>query len=373
MIDIEEINDIDELCGRRAVWDGLLEQTCGASFFQSLDWLRVYWKHYGAGQKLRAIVVSSSDGPLGILPLVVRRVGRRIGSVRVLTYPLDDWGSFYGPLGPAPALTLAAGLRHICHTRRDWDVIEMRWVAAGSELDTATLDAMKHAGFQTYRKERQQTALVRLGTTWEQCEQAWTSKHRNNLRRQQKRLTASGEVNCVTHRPAGAAAGDADPRWDLYDACMDIARRSWQSSSQTGTTITHDTVRDFLREMHGVAAAAGGVVMNLLYLNGQPLAFAYNYHWRGYNFGLRIGYDADMSRDGVGNLLTMNAIKSACQHGDRTYDMGPGSLEYKRFFATDVVPIMQYNHYATTPKAQGLRLKHCAQQWWTPASLVTPS
>jgi CelD/BcsL family acetyltransferase involved in cellulose biosynthesis len=374
MIDIEEINDIDELFRRREVWDSLLEQTRGALFFQTLDWLRVYWKHYGAGQKLRAIVVSSPDGPLGILPLVVRREGRRIGGVRVLTYPLEDWGSFYGPLGPQPAVTLAEGLRHVRRTRRDWDVIEMRWTAAGSDLDTATRDVMRQAGLQTYCKERDKTALVRLGETFEQCEQAWTSKHRNNLRRQQRRLAKSGELKCVTHRPAGAAAGDADPRWDLYDACTDIARRSWQGSSQTGTTITHETVRDFLREMHGVASAAGGVAMNMMFLDGQPLAFAYNYHWRGYNFGLRIGYDAALSRDGVGNVLTVNSIKSACQHGDHTYDMGPGSLEYKRYFATDIVPILQYNHYHTlAARAQVLRLKHCAQQWWSPAASAMPS
>ena len=55
-----------------------------------------------------------------------------MGTVRVLTYPLHDWGSFYGPIGPDPGETLE---RRAWSTwpaaRRDWDVLELRWVDAG--------------------------------------------------------------------------------------------------------------------------------------------------------------------------------------------------------------------------------------------------
>ena len=78
---------------------GLVGHDARGSFFQSLDWLRVYWRHFGAGQQLRVLVVTSCGEPMGIVPLVVRRETTRVGEVRVLTYPLDDWGTYFGPIG----------------------------------------------------------------------------------------------------------------------------------------------------------------------------------------------------------------------------------------------------------------------------------
>ena len=99
MAHVREINDIDELVHYRLVWKNLLAQTRRPSFFQSLEWLEVFWKHFGQGRRLRVLVVYEGDEPLGIFPLVVQTERTRAGSVRVLTYPLDGWGSFFGPVG----------------------------------------------------------------------------------------------------------------------------------------------------------------------------------------------------------------------------------------------------------------------------------
>ena len=45
---------------------------------------------------------------LAATPLVVRREDKRFAKLRVLTYPLHDWGTFYGPIGPDPGRALAA-------------------------------------------------------------------------------------------------------------------------------------------------------------------------------------------------------------------------------------------------------------------------
>ena len=46
-----------------------------------------------------------------------------------------------------------------------------------------------------------------------------------------RRLARAGEVSFIRHRPASAADGDGDPRWDLYDACIELAGRSWQAGA----------------------------------------------------------------------------------------------------------------------------------------------
>ena len=397
MSDVHEINDLEALRAYRWAWQNLLDQTPGASFFQSLDWLEVYWRHFGAGQKLRVLAVLSGGRLVGILPLAVCRERTRVGTVRVLTYPLHDWGSFYGPIGPDPGETLSEGLEYVARKRRDWDVLELRWVDAGGLDRGETKQAMQAAGLRTYETVWDRTAVVDLAGTWDDYLASRPAKWRNNFRRQERKLqeqgqlgacekvgtgsesmceehrkTASGEVHVpivsqalsyLRYRPRGETRGEADPRWDLYDACEALAQRSWQGTSTTGTTLSHESIRAYLRETHAVAARAGAVDLNLLLLGGRPAAFAYNYHWGGRVCGVRAGYDAGLSRRGAGGLLLAYAIRDSFQRGDRLYDLGVGYLRGKRYLATRIVPIHRYSHFhPKAVRAQLLRVKRWVQE-----------
>ncbi len=120
-------------------------------------------------------------------------------------------------------------------------------------------------------------------------------------------------------------------------------------------------MRAYLRDAHAAAAAAGGVDLNLLLLDGQPLAFAYNYHYRGNVYGLRAGYDPAVAK-GAGNVLLRLMVEDSFQRGDYLIDLGPEAFDYKRRWATRVQGSFHYPHYALTRlKAQALR----ARRWLT--------
>lgn len=358
---ILEINRIEELAQFGRDWETLLGQTAGASFFQSLPWLEAYWRHFGAGQRLRVLVGLADDRPTGILPLVVRTEKSKLGRLRVLTYPLHDWGSFYGPIGPDPTGILRAGLEHVRRTRRDWDVLDLRWQGAVGAEPLDVRQAMTAAGFQAYPTVWDQTAIVDLDGTWEAYWSARKGAWLRQFRNAERKLLEQGDLSHVRYRPAGLKHDDGSPRWDLYDASESLARQSWQATATNGTTLSDEPVRGFLREVHQSAAAAGAVDLNLLLLDGSPVAFIYGYHWRGYVYGLRRGYDAGRTRSGAGNVLLAYTLRDSFARGDRFFDMGVGSLESKRYFQTRVVPVMRYSHFPPlAPRAQILRLK----RWW---------
>ncbi len=362
MSDVEEINDVRDLAGYRLLWNSLLPQTGNATFFHSLDWLEAYWRHYGGNQKLRALIVSAADRPIGILPLVVRQEGTRVGPVRTLTFPLHNWGTFYGPIGPNPTATLLAGLNHVRQTRRDWDLFDLRWVDKVGYDFGRTQRVMEFAGFRPREQAFVRAAVVETTGTWEEYWKGRTKKWRHNVRRLERRLAEQGEVTYVRYRPQGEALGDGDPRWDLYDACLQVARKSWQSASTSGTTLCHPSVEPFLRDAHAVAAKTGALDVNLLLLAGSPVAFAYNYHYRGSVFGLRVGFDPDLSAHGPGTVLQRKILEDSFHRGDHLYDMGAGSLDYKRNWQTSQVTSYHYTHFPpTVPRAQLLRLKRWFQ------------
>jgi CelD/BcsL family acetyltransferase involved in cellulose biosynthesis len=351
-MDIREFRTIEDLLPLAATWRGLLDETPHANFFQTLDWLAVYWKHFATGQQLRVLAIEESGVATGILPLVVRRERTKVGPLRFLTYPLDYWGSFYGPLGAEPDRVLTAGLEYLRTARRDWDALELRWVGSRPHEGPRAAELLIQSGFRPVTTTMDATALIELDGSWDDYLAQRTTKWRNNYRRWCRRVAELGEVSYVRYRPQGG--DDCDPRWDLYDQCLDLANASWQGSSRDGTTLSHSSVAAFLRDVHEAAARCGGLDLNLLYLNGRPCAFAYNYCFRGQVFGLRIGYDPELKNVGAGNLLYARIIEDSFRRGDWRYDMGPGTLEAKRQLITATLPLFRLSCFRSYSLRQQL-------------------
>jgi len=368
MIHVEEINHIEQLQPFRLHWNAMLPQTRNATFFQSLDWLKIYWKHFGAGQRLRVLVVSSDDKPLGILPLVVRREVTRIGGVRVLTYPLDDWSTFYGPVGPNPTATLLAGMKHIYATQRDYDILDIRWIDQDGCDHGRTRTAMREAGFDPSLQHWDTSAVVETDGDWQTYWNSRNGKWRQNIARCERRMAEAGDVQFVRYRPAGSAHGDDDPRWDLYDTCVRLAKRSWQGSSTNGTTLSHPCVCCYLRDTHPVATRAGTLDMNLLFLREQPIAFTYNYHYNGRVYGMRKGFDPEFSRFRPGLVLQKKILQDSFSGEDTFYDMGVAYMDSKRPWQTSQIASHRLTHFPpAVARAQLIRLKR-----WLSSRLLAP-
>jgi CelD/BcsL family acetyltransferase involved in cellulose biosynthesis len=167
MSHVIEINRPEQLEPYRLVWQALWGETRGASFFQTLDWLQASWRHFGGGQKLRVLVVVSDGTPVGILPLTVTSERTRVGRIRTLTYPLAEWGSFYGPIGPNPTATLVAAMRHLAETPRDWDLLDLRSIDREGLDRRRTQRAMQWAGFQGHERSWKECGQIEVAGTWD--------------------------------------------------------------------------------------------------------------------------------------------------------------------------------------------------------------
>ncbi len=357
MAEVIQLDDPRELPSLRMAWNALFAGTPGASFFHTFDWHELYWQHCGDDRAMRVLVVVSGGRPIGIVPLVVRTDRFRVGPLRVLTYPLDNWGTWYGPIGPNPAATMFMAMQHLRHGPQDWDILELRWVNARRSDRSRTSRAMRAAGFKPHQAVYDTTAVVDLPT---RADLYWTTrpaKFRQNISRLSRRLESQGSVVHIRHRPDAAAEGDGDPRWDLYDLCCDIARESWQAHVRPNTTLTSPNVAGFLRATHAAAARLGMLDLNLLLVGDEPAAFAYNYHHAGTVQGLRSGCDYQVTRDGSGSVLLAKVIVDSIDRGDSLYDLGVGGQSYKMRLATGQQTSYRFTHYrADRPRAIGVGL-----------------
>ena len=266
-----------------------------------------------------------------------------------------DWS------GPTTALT--AALKHIRNTPRDWDLIDLRWVDSQTDQN-ATPQAFESVGLRFDWQVWHESAQIELGSGWDDYWGNRKSKWRSNVRRCERLLSKQGRLEHLRYRPLGVAAGDADPRWDLYDACVELARRSWQGSSTTGTTLSHAAVQDYLRAAHATAVNFGAVDLNLLLLNDRAIAFAYNYHYRGWVYGLRSGFDSSAATDGAGNVLMANMLEDSAHRGDHLFDLGPNYIDCKRNWFTRLQPAFHFTHFHPGGvRAHALRLKRIVKRW----------
>jgi CelD/BcsL family acetyltransferase involved in cellulose biosynthesis len=146
--------------------------------------------------------------------------------------------------------------------------------------------------------------------------------------------------------------------------CETVALASWQSSVTHGNTITHDRVREYFHAAHATAARIGMVDINLMLVDGRPVAFLYGYHCHGNVAALRTGYDASIS-GGIGSALLLKSVQDSCQRGDRTIDFGPGEREHKRRLRTRIESTYRLTYTPISSwRSQTVRWTRWAKNHW---------
>jgi CelD/BcsL family acetyltransferase involved in cellulose biosynthesis len=215
---------------------------------------------------------------------------------------------------------------------------------------------MVQTGFHPCAQKWDRTSLVELPEKWSDYWRGRDSKFRKNVDRLERRMAEQGEFEFIRFRPAAAGEGQLDPRWDLYDACVTLAQRSWQGEMGDRTNLCHEEVSPFFRDAHLAAARLGAVDLNLLCCDGEPAAFMYNYHWQGVVYGLRRGFDPRFKHLRPGMILQKLMLEDGHRRGDRCYDLGTGSHDIKEDWRTSVRTSYRFTFFpALVLRAQLLR------------------
>jgi hypothetical protein len=357
---IVEVNDVESLQEYRLLWQALLPETPGASFFHTLDWLTAYWRRFGHRQRLRVLVAYAGSRPIGILPLCVRTEEYRFGPLHVLGYPADGWANCCGPIGGNATATLLAAMRYLRSTSPDWDVVDLRGVATLGWDRWRTQRAMRSVGFPAVRAAWREFAVVDLSDS-SPSRQVRTCQPGDPCRQDESCFMDRGRVQYVRYRPLGAAHDQSDPRWDLLEQCRVVAERSErQRPEDVDAPKQIDITDSFFRESHEAAARLGMLDVNLLFSDGLPVAFSYNVHTGGRVVSLWAGADCK-SRSDAEWLLGARMLEDSHQRGDTRTELRCGGLVATDDWSVRREQVDRFTHYRPTIlRAQAVRL----ERWW---------
>jgi hypothetical protein len=362
--EVVEINSLEQLDEIRLLWNSLLPQTPGASFYHTINWLEAFWRHDPTAQKPRILVVKSDSQPVGILPLCVRRQREEFGRLRILTYPLHRGATHFGPIGPNPTATLLAGMRHLQQTRRDWDVLDLRWVNARGLDRGRTPRAMLQTGFRPSASLWAESPALNLTGNWQDYLASRDQNWREHCAHTESRLAAKGRVEFLRYRPEGEMQDDSDPRWDLYKYCQAMEQSKREKSN--GIAVANEPESALWRECHAAAVKLGMLDLNLLLVDQRPVGYAYNWHYQGNVLAWHSGSDPAFQEQGVERVLLARMIADSFERDDQHYHFGHDSTDVAQAMRTHMESSYRYTYYPRTAlRARALRLKYQWKAWWS--------
>lgn len=258
----------------RHLWHSLWLRTPRASFRQTPEFLEASFSSaQPAGDRWRLLIVSAWQRPVGIVPLREHTIRRAFGTVRVLSAPESPWGDCPGPVGPHPATTLTAAVRHLLEQDDSWDLLELPEVVANGVEPTRVSQVLNSRRVVVRRSQRELLGLE-LPATFGQFWADRDATARQHWRELEARRSIHRNEQFIRFRPGGAFHGDTDREWEFFRQLERVVRTQDRTPHASRSRERFER----LRNMHALAVDAGSADIALWLSDSRPAAFAYNFH-----------------------------------------------------------------------------------------------
>ena len=246
-------------------------------------------------------------------------------------------------------------MRHLRENRSDWDVLDLHHVDVNRVDRGRTRNALRAAGMNCLSRPSRTAALVDLDSDWMTYWSERPLQSRRLYHQSERQLEQAGKLEFVRFRPEEQSYGNADCRGDLFDEFLSLRPFSSTDSSAG---------RAFFCESHFTAARMAAVDLNLLRLNGRPIAAAYGHHVNGQVDIIRSGVAEEYKGD-AGRVLTARMLQDGASRGDQCYRFAPPTCSFVTDWQTSELETARLTHFApTAPKAQLLRWNRNMKNWW---------
>jgi CelD/BcsL family acetyltransferase involved in cellulose biosynthesis len=276
-------------------WDTLWRNDPNATPFQSPQWLLPWWRCFG-GDGEPAIV---TDGTT-LLPAYILRDGdESLGML--LGIGNSDYLDVIGN-----GAVLDALLELDCQL---WDLQNLR---PSSPLLAAALPD----GWSDNVEDADRCPILSL----EHPDTLLSTHARKKLRYYRRAIARDAEVTYETANAANLP--------ELLAVLYDLHARRWQRRHLPGV-LADEVTQSFHNEAAPRLLDAGALRMYAIRRNGTIVAVFYGFALQGTTYYYLSGYDPDLERLSIGNLIVAHAIEEAVREGMHTFDFLRGAEEYK--------------------------------------------
>lgn len=203
-----------------------------------------------------------------------------------------------------------------------WDSLRISKLLEGHPLTAALEQGAAALGLLPRKRFRKAAYWIALPGTFPAYLAARSSKFRNYAKRAERKLRACGRLDVLdVTSPRAFEAG--------YEALLRVERASWKESH--GTSISADAKQSALYRAWGRAtAAAGQLHLQLLLLDGEPIAHNLGCIHRGTYYYLKTSYAASYRPQSPATFLRLRLIETLIAQGVRAMDFCGTPYEWEQ-------------------------------------------
>jgi CelD/BcsL family acetyltransferase involved in cellulose biosynthesis len=305
----EIISSIERLRSLEQDWDALWRRNESATPFQSPHWLLPWWNAFGCGE-LHVIAAYDDRGLQSLAPFCILRdedSGESLGLL--LGTGVSDYLDVIGDNEHGQAILdqLAAA---DCQT---WDLQQLR-------PSSPLLSPLAPRGWIVEIEEQDSCPRLGLETGREGLEDLLSPHARKKLRYSQRALERVGNV---AFEEAGNSTIDS-----MMDALFELHSARWRRSNLPGV-LADEVAQDFHRDVARRMLRAGALRMFAVQVGTKTAGVFYGFADRSTVYYYLSGYDPDLQRFGIGNMMVAHAIEAALRSGATTFDFLRGAEGYK--------------------------------------------
>jgi CelD/BcsL family acetyltransferase involved in cellulose biosynthesis len=319
---VEEVTAASGLSPFQAEWESLAERAPHAELFETHLWITAWLDSYWKDGPLAFLFVRSGEELVGLAPLLDDREGS-LGCPHSLVTPVNPHARRCSLLAAGdPGPVVAAVLAHLEGTRRG-SRMRLRCCDASSPV----VAALEQRRPLSLIRQKDRSPIIRLEGDWEAYLATRPRHLRREMARKAKRLDTEWDAKWVSVAdPAGAERAMTD--------VLRIERNSWKDREGT-SLVSEPGASAFYTRIARNCAAKGWLRLELLYLDGEPVAHILGVAYRGTCYALKTSYDEAYRAWSPGIVLFQHAIRKAFEDGLRTFDFLGDDSRWKSELAND--------------------------------------
>ena len=319
---VEEVTAASGLGPFQAEWEGLAERAPHAELFETHLWITAWLDSYWKDGPLAFLFVRSGEELVGLAPLLDDREGS-LGCPHSLVTPVNPHARRCSLLAAGdPGPVVAAALAHLERTRRG-SRMRLRCCDASSPV-VAALEGRRPLSLI---RQKDCSPIIRLEGDWEAYLASRPRHLRRELARKRKRLETEWDAKWVS------VADSAGAERAMTDV-LRIERSSWKDREGT-SLVSEPGASAFYARIARNCAARGWLRLELLYLDGEPVAHILGVAHRGTCYALKTSYDEAYRAWSPGIVLFQHAIRKAFEDGLHTFDFLGDDSRWKTELAND--------------------------------------
>jgi hypothetical protein len=327
MLLIEEIGDTIRLRSLTNKWNNILSQSESDNIFLTWEWVFNWWQVYGAGKKLRVLVLRDPDEAIvAIAPFYVRAKkilgGLSINEIRFLGTGEDvspDYLDFIIKKGFENE-AINVFIKYLA-VKNGWHIINLTDMLSTSFNVKILQKVAADNRLVVESSERATCPYIQLLPDWEEYIGGLSKNMRYNIKRRRQNLEKTFKTRYFIWQDIGGLDYAMERLSFLHKKRWEQKGGKHGFSSEEYNAFHQAVAREF--------AMKGWLQLSCLELDGEIVGILYDYRYGNKIYYYQGGFDPSLYKYSLGVVLRAYVIQKAIENGIKEIDLLKGGYDHK--------------------------------------------